>query len=64
MPILLKETFEYRVDTEAEAVQLIEKEKAQSKGLVTYKTAYKTKKAKGEIIEDWYVVTVTHKYGD
>lgn len=59
---LLKETFTYRVDTEPEAVALIEREKAKSRGLVTYKTSYKTKKVKGEIVESWYIVDVTHDY--
>lgn len=62
MPDLLKQTFTYKVDTEADAVALIESEKAKSRGLVTYKTAYKTKTVKGEIVDSWYVVDVTHDY--
>lgn len=62
MPELLKQTFTYKVGTEPEAVALIEKEKAKSHGLVTYKTTYKTKTVKGEIVDSWYVVDVTHDY--
>ena len=59
---LLKETFTYRVESEPEATALIEREKANSKGLVTYKTSYKTKTVKGEVVSSWYVVDVTHDY--
>ena len=59
---LLKETFTYKVDSEPDAVALIEREKAKSRGLVTYKTTYKTKTVKGEVIDSWYVVDVTHDY--
>ena len=59
---LLKQTFTYQVGTENEAVSLIENEKEQSKGLVTYKTSYKTKKEKGEVVDSWYVVDITHDY--
>ena len=59
---LLKQTFTYKVESEQEAVTLIENEKAKSKGLVTYKTAYKTKTVKGEVVDSWYVVDVTHDY--
>lgn len=59
---LLKQTFTYKVESEQEAVTLIENEKAKSKGLVTYKTTYKTKTVKGEVVDSWYVVDVTHDY--
>lgn len=59
---LLKQTFTYKVPTEEAAVELIEQEKEKSRGLVTYKTDYKTKKEKGEVVDSWYVVTVTHDY--
>lgn len=62
MEMLLKETFEFRVGTEEEAVALIEKHKFDSHGLVTYKTAYRTKKEGGEVVDSWYIVTVTHNY--
>lgn len=59
---LLKTTNEYKVATEAEAVDLIENAKQTSKGIVTYKTAYKTKKEKGEVVDEWYVVQITEKF--
>lgn len=62
MKELLKQTFTYKVPTEEDAVALIEDEKAKSRGLVTYKTDFKTKKEKGEVVDSWYVVTITHDY--
>ena len=50
------------VDTEDEAAQLItgfkEKSKLEGYDLTKYETKYKCKKAKGEIVDQWYVVTV------
>ena len=62
MAELLKEIQTFKVYSESAAAELIEQHKESSKGLVTYKTDYKTKKSKGEIIEDWYIVTITHDY--
>ena len=62
MKKLLKETYEMRVETEEEAMALVEEERAQSKGIINSSITYKTKKSKGEIIEDWYVVKITRKY--
>lgn len=61
---LLKTTNEYKVDTEPEAVDLIENAKQTSKGIVTYKITYKTKKSKGEIIEEWYVAQITESFAE
>lgn len=62
MKELLKQTFTYKVPTEEDVVALIEDEKSKSRGLVTYKTDFKTKKEKGEVVDSWYVVTITHDY--
>jgi hypothetical protein len=62
MRALLKETKEIRVESEASAMELIEEERENPKGIVEFKTAHKTKKSKGEIVEEWYIVTVTRKY--
>lgn len=63
--ILLKETFEFQVDTEEQAAALIEEQKQGSKGIVSnYKSTRKTKKEQGEIIAEWYIVSVTHQYGE
>lgn len=57
----LKETVTYRVQTDAEAEQLIEKNKD---GDYTLDTSIKNKnrKQKGEIIDEWLEVTLTKKY--
>lgn len=62
MAKLQKETFVFRVATEEDAAKLIEEQKESSKGIVSYKADYKTKKSKGEIIDDWYIVSITHDY--
>lgn len=59
---LLKLTHEMKVETESEAQEQIEKFKAESVGLVTYELKHKTKKAKGEIIEDWYIVKIIETF--
>jgi hypothetical protein len=33
-------------------------------GEVSYKVNHKIKKAKGEIVEEWWEVTITHAYND
>lgn len=59
---LTRTTDIYRVDTEIEAAALIEefKEKASSEGydLTKYESKYRNKKSKGEIIDEWYLVTL------
>ena len=64
---LLKETFEFRTDTEADALKLIEEYRtnANSKGYTVTKASYtrKDKKSKGEIIDIAYVITLTLTYG-
>ena len=60
---LLKETKTYKVASEQEATNLIEKFKEESlrEPYDVTKAGYtlKTKKSKGEIIDAWYVVDVT-----
>lgn len=53
----------YRVDSEAEADQLLETAKA-SGVLNKYSCVYKEKKQKGEIIDSWYKVTLNKKFTD
>lgn len=64
---LLKETFEFRTDTEADALKLIEEYRANanSKGYMVTKASYtrKDKKSKGEIIDTAYVITLTLTHG-
>lgn len=62
----LKETIEYRVGTEKEAIEFIngEREKAKEMGYDVLKASYtlKTKKAKGEIVDLGYLVSITYEY--
>lgn len=64
---LLKETFEFRTNTEADALKLIEEYRtnANSKGYTVTKASYtrKDKKSKGEIIDTAYVITLTLTHG-
>lgn len=62
MRLLLQESYQMKVGTETEAMELIEEERKDNNGIVEFKTAYKTKKSKGEITDEWYIVTVTRKY--
>ena len=63
---LLKTTDVYRVDTEEEALGMIEdvKEKQEEGGYTLTKSAYvmKTKKSKGEIVDMWFVVTTEKSF--
>lgn len=55
----------YRVDTEEEVERLIEEAKRNGKySLAKYTRAYKVKKQKGEIVEDWYRVTLTKEFNE
>ena len=61
---LLTEVKTFRVEDEDAAIGLIEKFKKEAGDYEVTKSAYtmKTKKSKGEVIEMWYVVTVTLNY--
>ena len=64
---ILKQTEEYRTDSEDEAIAVIEsyRKDAEEKGYVLGASGYtyKTKKAKGEIIDEAWVVKVTKILG-
>lgn len=55
---LRKETREFRVESEEEAIELIEEWKQNAEGRVDYKTVYKTKKVKGEVVDYWWIVQI------
>lgn len=59
---LIKQTDEITVGTEEEAKALIEsfKEKAKTEGfeIVSYSTTLKEKKAKGEVIDSYYLCKI------
>lgn len=63
MKYLTDVTEVYRVDSEAEADQLLETAKA-SGVLNKYSCIYKERKQKGEIIDSWYKVTLNKKFTD
>lgn len=60
MAELLKEVFTYKVRTESQATDLIEQKKEELHGNVTYSVSLKTKRSKGEVIDTWYIVAITH----
>lgn len=64
--ILLKETKLWRVDSEKEAINVINqlKEDSLEKAYDIVKSGYqmKTKKSKGEIIDSWAEVSATFSY--
>ena len=68
MARIRSKTFEFIVDSEQEAMDLIEeyKEKQAKEGytLTKYNTVYKSKKDRKthEVIEEYWIVTVTKKY--
>lgn len=59
---LRKLTHEMRLETEEDVAAMIDKFKEESEGIVTYKTAYKDKKVKGEVIDTWYILTITEDF--
>ena len=64
--LLMKTTDVFRVDTEEEAMAMIEdaKEKQMTGGFSVTKSGYvlKTKKAKGEIVDSWYICTIERTF--
>jgi hypothetical protein len=63
---LIKQTDEITVGTEEEAKALIEsfKEKAKTEGfeIVSYSTTLKEKKAKGEVINSYYLCKIVKRW--
>ena len=65
MEYLVSTTEVYRVDDEASATSLIEKAKHDSMyELAKYSSVKKEKKQKGEIIDEWYQVSLIKKFND
>lgn len=66
--MLLETTTKYRADTEVNAKDMIEqiRKDAEKKGYLIKKASYerKVKKAKGEVIAEVFVVTVTQTYAE
>lgn len=56
---LVRRTDVYRVDTENEAKAFVEQQKANSKyEVVKHSTELRNAKSKGEIVDEWYRVTI------
>lgn len=65
---LLKKTEVYRVDTEEEAMGMIEdaKDGQLEGGYTLTKSSYvlKTKKSKGEIVDQWFITSTEKTFSD
>lgn len=62
---LVSATEVYRVDNEESAAALINEAKAETKYILAkYSSVKKEKKAKGEIVDEWYQVTLVKKFND
>jgi hypothetical protein len=62
---LLKTTEEHRADTEPEAAALINSAKTDSRYILSkYSSVKKERKSKGEIIDEYYIVTLVKTFDD
>lgn len=62
---LIQTTEVYRVDSESAAAALIEEAKTDRNFvLAKYSNEHKEKKAKGEVIDSWYRVTLVKSFTD
>ena len=59
---LIKEVHTYEVDSKPAAEAKIKEVEEASAGTVTYKLSYKTKKVKGVIADEWYLIEITQAY--
>lgn len=65
MKYLIKTTEQYRISNEEEAIAFINEEKKSNKYTVSkYSSELKTTKQKGEVIDEWYRVTITKDFSD
>lgn len=66
MKYLVRTTEVYRIDTENEAKAFIESQKERAENYVVskYSSEYKEKKAKGEVIDSWFRVTIVKDFND
>ena len=62
---LIKTTEEHRADSEVEATELINMAKADSRYLLSkYSSVKKERKQKGEVIDEYYLVTLVKIFDD
>ena len=60
---LIRSTEIYRIDSETEAKEFIEKQKKRYE-INKYSTERKEKKLKGEVVDAWYRVTLVKDFND
>ena len=63
MNYLIETTEIYRVESEDDAKELVEEAKRTST-VAQYSCIYKEKKAKGEVVDSWYRVSITKKWDE
>lgn len=62
---LIKTTEEHRADSEAEAAELIGAAKADARYILSkYSSVKKERKSKGEIVDEYYIVTLVKVFDD
>ena len=62
---LLKVTEEHRADSELEAAELINSAKADTRYILSkYSSVHKERKAKGEIVDEYFIVTLVKVFDD
>ena len=62
---LLKVTEEHRADSEMEAAELINSAKADGRYILSkYSSVHKERKAKGEVIDEYFIVTLVKVFDD
>ena len=65
MKYLTQVTETYRIDTEEQVISTIEEAKNDTRfSLVKHTSQYKERKAKGEVVDAWYKVTLTKQFTD
>ena len=65
MKYLTQVTETYRIDTEEQVISTIEEAKNDTRfTLVKHTSQYKERKAKGEVVDAWYKVTLTKQFTD
>jgi hypothetical protein len=62
---LIKTTEEHRADNESEAAELINNAKADGRYILSkYSSVKKERKQKGEIVDEYYIVTLVKVFDD
>lgn len=65
MVYLVQVTETYRVDTEDQVIKMIDEAKEDRRfTLIKHASQYKERKAKGEVIDAWYKVSLTKQFCD